>query len=994
MEGGPTQAWAPRNGDDPGLKVPDGGEDSMSTGRPSSDVNAIFAANLRETATGGPDRGSLAVTDRGSTGGRPSLISSDPGSRSAGVEPGVTTSPSSSSVLHSFRKAPKTNSERIQDSCKVIWHAIGRGCSCIAENKVFVFVGTFITVWALLGDDLKLLTTDRPVDDIFDGLVVFCIVFFSLEVVICSLGKDDYFMSFFFCLDVLSTMTLFMDLTVVSEALFGDSDSDPSNTRTSRTARVGAKVGRIVRVLRLIRIVKLFKAFFASQKPKKKPPRDRLAMAEEDDDNDFPEEEETFDKESLVGKKLSAKMTQRTIILVLTLLIVLPLLRVEMTERLPSSSLYAMDEILQASQRAATNTTDYEQAVLKLIYYHNWFTGKLAECPGQGPSCSRFSMSHAFWFGIGGYSSSIEALRDYAMNLSLTEEQVQAWDETAKSQNDIFNYGTLPSNVLEIVGSTWTTECTIYNEKYIGFSLLGFEAHPVECPTNLRYQEVERVMPRMMPAEQFQQWFFVSYFDLRPFVKTEAAYSIGTTAFVCVILCIASIFFTSSANVLVLAPVEKMMRKVELIRANPLKAMKIADDEFQREEMEKKKKANRKSWRDWLCKRRNPMDVLRTEASEPMETVILEKTIIKLGSLLALGFGEAGANIVSSNMAGSNSGVNAMVEGSMVDCIVGIAKILNFSTATEVLQGKVMTFVNQIAEIVHGVVDECWGAVNKNDGDSFLIIWRLADLTSADERKMADLSVLAFSSIVGAVARSSVLAAYRQHPGLQQRLREGCRVDLSFALHRGWAIEGAVGSDFKIDASYISPNVSVASSIEHATRKYGVRILVSQTVVELCSKEIANKLRVIDKVTIKGSLVPLELSCLDLDFKRVQVEESADLPIVWNSRYRFKSRHAIEVRKHHLWNDTFSKAHVMKKDPHFQEMRTNYTVPFLQNFNMGYQNYSQGEWQVARTLLSKTHGMLGEKDGPSGALLRFMETPYQFKAPEWWRGVHALEDQF
>ena len=43
-----------------------------------------------------------------------------------------------------------------------------------------------------------------------------------------------------------------------------------------------------------------------------------------------------------------------------------------------------------------------------------------------------------------------------------------------------------------------------------------------------------------------------------------------------------------------------------------------------------------------------------------------------------------------------------------------------------------MTFVNQIAEIVHGVVDECWGAVNKNDGDSFLIIWRLAELTAAD----------------------------------------------------------------------------------------------------------------------------------------------------------------------------------------------------------------------------------------------------------------------
>ena len=60
--------------------------------------------------------------------------------------------------------------------------------------------------------------------------------------------------------------------------------------------------------------MKLFKAFLASQKPKKKP-RDRLSMAEEDED-DLMEEEESFDKESLVGKKLSAKMTQWTIVLV------------------------------------------------------------------------------------------------------------------------------------------------------------------------------------------------------------------------------------------------------------------------------------------------------------------------------------------------------------------------------------------------------------------------------------------------------------------------------------------------------------------------------------------------------------------------------------------------------------------------------------------------------------------------------------------------------
>merc|ERR1712050_537577 len=80
---------------------------------------------------------------------------------------------------------------------------------------------------------------------------------------------------------------------------------------------------------------------------------------------------------------------------------------------------------------------------------------------------------------------------------------------------------------------------------------------------------------------------------------------------------------------------------------------------------------------------------------ELMETVILEKTIIKLGSLLALGFGEAGANIIEHNMHGVDSScVNAMVEGTRVDCIIGAARIRDFSTATEVLQSKVMTFVN------------------------------------------------------------------------------------------------------------------------------------------------------------------------------------------------------------------------------------------------------------------------------------------------------------
>jgi len=44
------------------------------------------------------------------------------------------------------------------------------------------------------------------------------------------------------------------------------------------------------------------------------------------------------------------------------------------------------------------------------------------------------------------------------------------------------------------------------------------------------------------------------------------------------------------------------------------------------------------------------------------------------------------------------------------------------------------------------------------------------------------------------------------------------KVDMGFGLHQGWAIEGAIGSVFKIDASYLSPNVNMASRLEAATR--------------------------------------------------------------------------------------------------------------------------------------------------------------------------------
>lgn len=69
--------------------------------------------------------------------------------------------------------------------------------------------------------------------------------------------------------------------------------------------------------------------------------------------------------------------------------------------------------------------------------------------------------------------------------------------------------------------------------------------------------------------------------------------------------------------------------------------------------------------------------------------------------------------------------VNPMLPGQKIIGIFGFCDIRNFTDATEVLQEGVMLFVNEIGEIVHGVVDQFSGAANKNIGDAFLLVWKI-----------------------------------------------------------------------------------------------------------------------------------------------------------------------------------------------------------------------------------------------------------------------------
>lgn len=219
--------------------------------------------------------------------------------------------------------------------------------------------------------------------------------------------------------------------------------------------------------------------------------------------------------------------------------------------------------------------------------------------------------------------------------------------------------------------------------------------------------------------------------------------------------------------------------------------------------------------------------------------MIIENAIVKIGFLLALGFGDAGSEIIGSNMA-KGGDVDPMIPGKKKCAIYGFCDIRNFTDSTEQLQEDVMVFVNNIGEVVHSMVDRFAGAANKNIGDAFLLVWKINEkkytIDESDNtisykdmeymRILADFSIISFMKIWAKLNRETKCLAYRTDERLLKRM-PGYKVKMGFGLHIGWGIEGAIGSEFKIDASYLSPNVNMAGNLEASTKAFGIPLLIS-----------------------------------------------------------------------------------------------------------------------------------------------------------------------
>ena len=477
----------------------------------------------------------------------------------------------------------------------------------------------------------------------------------------------------------------------------------------------------------------------------------------------------------------------------------------------------------------------------------------------------------------------------------------------------------------------------------------------------------------------------IAIFDNRYQIKLTCKLNIIKTSGILIIFTIGFLSLCVDIENLVLKPIENMTRKIENMAKNPISSM---DDN------------NKNNLKD----NKNCLTCTKTNI-EMLETQVLEKKISKICSMLALGFGEAGSQIISSVLQeGVNVEMNPIIPGKKVMGIYGFCDIRNFTDTTEVLQQNVMIFVNQVAEIVHEIVSDYCGSANKNIGDAFLVVWKFDDefiqnsngkidlkLSKCEEvSQICDMALISIIKILIQITKSYKLAIYKKHSGLNARMKN-YRVRLGFGLHLGPSIEGAIGSMFKIDASYLSPDVNMANSLEEKTKDYSKDLIISGNFVDFLSENSKKNLRLLDVIKNTSGEINRFYS-IDLDLKNLKTEKKEDsifkdndlqnkLEKIIEKRKKAKKLYYDVVKKHknNVWNEFVS------NDVDYVKIRQRYSKEFIDTYNEGMNKYIEGNWDEAKNLFLKAESILGDKDIPSQNILDYMKQ-YNYYAPVDWEG--------
>ena len=373
---------------------------------------------------------------------------------------------------------------------------------------------------------------------------------------------------------------------------------------------------------------------------------------------------------------------------------------------------------------------------------------------------------------------------------------------------------------------------------------LQFEFKPTRPLSSLRDREKLRITVENSRGET------EAMFDYRQVRVNQARVRLASTIFVLVIWFLGVAAFAGPVMTLVIIPIERMVRLLGMLVLDPLGYQSTS--RFKKFMVEEDAIVKKSQW--------------TKEVLKGMETTFLMSTILRIGSLMKVGFGSAGVEIIRTylQIGQNNNQLQLNSQGVTVSCIFLFCDIRQFTDATECLQEEVFVFTNRIAGVVHSFCHSLGGSANKNVGDAFLVSWlledeatgtknRFATRNAAAKKHKADKALLAVIRICMALQYDNYYIATMSENArtklmLKLRKRPGPLVQMGFGLHAGKAAQCAIGSERKIDATYVSEAVERAEYLESSTKKYGLKILMSDSFYDLLDPSNRRRCRKIDQI--------------------------------------------------------------------------------------------------------------------------------------------------
>lgn len=86
-----------------------------------------------------------------------------------------------------------------------------------------------LTLYAIFMDDIRMLALHKDTDYIIFGITCWVMCMFFLEIVFSSIAIPDYFIGFYFWLDLIATLSLITDIDWIWDPIVGIQDFTAQN---------------------------------------------------------------------------------------------------------------------------------------------------------------------------------------------------------------------------------------------------------------------------------------------------------------------------------------------------------------------------------------------------------------------------------------------------------------------------------------------------------------------------------------------------------------------------------------------------------------------------------------------------------------------------------------------------------------------------------------------------------------------------------------------